>query len=251
MAERPIIFSGPMVNAILAGRKSQTRRMITEARVFATPERKAWTLRGADLERALQNADRFRRVDGNGWFWESDAFEWQAPAIRTGWLAHIGFAPGDVLWVREAWRTESRAYDDLAPSDMDADYPIIYEADAEWKHNKSVGRLRASMHMPRWASRLTLTVTDVRVQRLHAMSLADAYAEGIPEPPEVRLPVTPAAKKLLTEMGLYPACDPFAVYQSLWETLHGPGSWDANPWVTAITFTAERRNIYGGPDGRA
>lgn len=238
-----LLFSTPMVRAILreieqpGTGKTQTRRALTRARVFATPERPAFTISGNDMVRALQNADRFRRLSDqageDGWYWEADAFEWQAPATRTGWLAHIGFAPGDLLYVREAWRTESRAYDDLAPADMDADYPVLYDAGADWSLNKSTGRARASMHMPRWASRLTLEVTDIRIQRLQEISEEDATAEG--------------AWLWREENDPAGVIDhPRDAYCHLWDEINGdrPGlAWRCNPWVVAITFRPHLINI--------
>jgi hypothetical protein len=198
--------------------------------VFATPEIPAWTLSGEELQRALQGADRFRRVDGNGWRWEADAFEWQAPLTRTGWLAHIGYAPGDRLYVREHWRTETSEYDGVAPRDLPASTPVLYEADANWSLNKTVGRFRQGMHMPRWASRITLTVTDVRVQRLQEISSADSIAEGC----------RPHANSLTIDCD---TPDPRDDYRRVWETINGPGAWDANPWVAAYAFTVELGNI--------
>lgn len=96
--------------------------------------------------------------------------------------------------------------------------------DAEW-----MGRLRQGMHMPRWASRLTLTVTEVRVERLQDCSEADAVAEGIE--PGHRLPcggMSHAATDLF--------CD-------LWDSIHGPGAWALNPWVAAYTFRPILGNI--------
>ena len=129
-------------------------------------------------------------------------------------------AVGDRLYVREHWRTESKAYDDLAPSDMGGEEPVIFAADADWSLNKTVGRPRQGMHMPRWASRLTLTVTDVSVQRLQDISEADAIAEGIV------------------------STHPILEYQLLWDSLNADRApWASNPWVTATSFTVERRNI--------
>lgn len=227
MADHGILFSAPMVRALLAGTKTQTRRVLNEARVFATHEAKAFTLRRDDLARALQNASGFRRLDGNGWFWESDAFEWQAPALRTGWMAHIGYAPGDRLWVRETWRTW-RWNDRLKPSAMSAEWGqrlhdfVQFEADAD---DRMDGRLRASRHLPRAFSRLTLIVTDVRVQRLQEISRGDAMEEGCPFPNMAKGP------------------NPSHWYAELWDAINDAGSWDANPWVAAYTFTVHQQNI--------
>lgn len=241
MSDRPILFSAPMVRALLAGIKTQTRREIRSARVFATPESKAFTLAGDNLSRALQGASRFRRLDGDGWFWESDAFEWQAPATRTGWMAHIGFAPGDRLWVREAWRAH-KGYDALPPREMSR-WPVHYEADGAPEPEDELGmngRLRPGMFLPRWASRLTLTVTDVRVQRLQEISEGDARAEGA-YVGKVSGRVADDQVTMVIAGAWFNTAR--AWYADLWDRINGAGSWDANPWVVAYSFTVARRNI--------
>ncbi|TJV11184.1 MAG: hypothetical protein E5Y35_07685 [Mesorhizobium sp.] len=165
------------------------------------------------------------------------------------------FAIGDRLWVREAWRTESRAYDDLAPTDMGGEETVIFEADADWKLNKSVGRLRQGMHMPRWASRLTLIVTEVRVQRLQEISEEDAAAEGLLSwryqdcDGDPKLDGRPYKATLWHWAQPETEFDGFSsatgAYRDLWDHLNearGYG-WATNPWVIAVSFTVERRNI--------
>ena len=228
----PILFSAAMVRALLAGTKTQTRRTIKSARVFATPESKPFTLKGDDMARALQNASRFRRLDGNGWFWEADAFEWQAPAERTGWMAHIGYAPGDRLYVREHWFTWG-IFDDLAPSQLTGKEGVSYIADSH--EGPRPGKFRQGMHMPRWASRITLTVTDERVERLQDISEADCAAEGMPAP------YLGDGDPPFEEQSVM--VSRWMQYRNLWNRLNGPGSWDANPWVAAYTFTVTLGNI--------
>ncbi|MGA0540693.1 hypothetical protein [Neotabrizicola sp. VNH66] len=163
------------------------------------------------------------------------------------------YAPGDRLWVRE---TFFGGHPGCAN--------IIYRADGE-----SVIRWRSPIHMPRWASRLTLTVTDVRVQRLQEISEADAVAEGIErqEPtdadhewalryaeengcsPDIGgVWIAPGTRKgwgLTQEERDQPQWGPTAAfaYRCVWNSLYGPEAWDANPWVAAITFTVHRCNI--------
>lgn len=220
MTDRPIIFSAPMIRALLEGRKTQTRRVVK-----AQPGNAA---RGC-----------YHRPDGR-WIWVS------APRPDNGvGLEGVGisnpfrlpYAPGDRLWVREAWRSAS-AYDDLSPSAMGGEEPIRYEADEAWQTwgwgvpLRTVGRFRSSMHMPRWASRLTLTVTDVRVQRLQDIRTMDAIAEGID------LPWVPGGTLAIMAQGI--ATDGF---RALWNSIHGPEAWAANPWVAAISFTVRQGNI--------
>lgn len=160
---------------------------------------------------------------------EGDPF----PRIAIGRVItrqEVRYAVGDHLWVRETWRTESRAYDDLAPADMDADYSALYEVDADWSLNKTVGRLRQAIHMPRWASRLTLKVVAVKVERLQKISEEEAKAEGVE----------------LTETTTHGQCwhaSYRAAFSSLWNTIHGPAAWEADPWVVAISFEVIKKNI--------
>lgn len=248
MADKPIPCSAPMVRALLAGTKTQTRRRIKSARVFGTPEARAFTLRGADLARALQNASGFRRYDGNGWGWEADAFPWQAPAERTGWLAHIGHAPGDRLYVREHWRVEA-CFDDRSPAGLPIGdiVAVQYEADGSrrfWLYDHlPAGRFRQGMHMPRWASRITLTVTEVRVQRLHDISDEDALAEGIVAV-EHRIGGITRYTGVGAKFGLAQHT-PTLAYAHLWDTINGEDAWAENPWVAAYTFTVALDNIDG------
>ena len=182
MGERPILFSAPMVRAILDGRKTQTRRVVK--------------LLGADCieERAWET--HFLQ---SPWPWSPQADEW---------LACPYGAPGDRLWVRETW----------APHDTKK--LAFYRADhPEWTTGDGgdVDRWRPSIHMPRWASRITLEVTGVRVERLNNISDADARAEGCPfdEPP---------------------AGKPWAWFRKLWMDINGADSWAANPWVWVVSF---------------
>ena len=219
MAERPILFSAPMVRALLAGRKTQTRRVIKDAPAGE------WF------------ADRVGPAE----------WRWVAPEGRPTMPIRLPYAPGDRLWVREAWQT-SPAYEDLAPSDLSEECPILYLADGwmqDWgqfadQHDVRRGRKRAAMHMPRWASRLILLVTDVRVRRLQ--DLTEAEAEGVwswvPEHlARVRADLgNPSADLEFT--------DARAAFRCLWDSLNGkrPGcAWDENPWVAAYTFSVERR----------
>ncbi len=139
--------------------------------------------------------------------------------------------PGDRLWVRESWRVSS-AHDYLPPSKLPKALTTEYLADNPGMLD---GKTRASIHMPRWASRITLEVTGVKVQRLQDISEADAQAEGIAElPPQAGQPgawwsADPAQPALHGRT----AVDAFRV---LWESIYGQGSWSDNPLVWAISF---------------
>ena len=181
--DRPIIFSSPMVRALLDGRKTQTRRALNP----------------------------------------------QPETLPNGFAgSRLPYAFGDRLWVREAIDKVSE------PGD------VFYRADYEAAHGNSGQGLgwKSSIHMPRWASRITLTVTEVRVQRLQEISEADAVAEGIFHRPSDFYP-----QGVWTHGGDEGWHTPEAAYRHLWNSLHGPDAWDENPWVVAITFTTERRNI--------
>jgi hypothetical protein len=132
------------------------------------------------------------------------------------------------LWVREAWRTtgdDGRA-DYLPPRDIQK-HDVWHEADGEAHWRTLVGKLRPSMFMPRWASRITLDVTGVRVERLQDISAADALAEGITLHPDHH------SRPRDSRYG------PVATYKDLWDSINGPGSWAANPWVWVISFSRQ------------
>ncbi|QCP84312.1 hypothetical protein EYE35_01050 [Cereibacter sphaeroides] len=207
MADRPIIFSAPMVRAMLDGRKSQTRRIIGQ------PE-------------AMQ--EWYQRPDSGRWLLTENV---GAPWI----ISALPWLPGDRLWVREGFVR----YHDLDDNDMRVGpLKTAYRADGNFRWLdadtdtfRDCPPWKPSIHMPRWASRLTLIVTEVRVQRLQEISEADAAAEGvtpIDEPNELR----------------WEHYAPHGVaFRDLWNSLHGPEAWDANPWVAAITFTVHKANI--------
>jgi len=204
MTDRPIIFSAPMVRALLDGRKTQTRRVLgkTSGRVNIFNAEIAW-------------ADSYVMDPGNA--------EWRA--------RYTPYAPGDRLYVREAI--------DKA-SDRDG---VFYRADYEAQHGDATGLgWRPSIHMPRWASRLTLTVTEVRVQRLQDISEADAVAEGIERLKSGRGFYDPTVSHAAVRFGEWTSTARQG-FCRLWNSLHGPDAWDANPWVVALTFNVKRGNI--------
>ncbi len=210
MADRPIIFSAPMIRALLDGRKTQTRRVLKHQ-----PEEHS-------------KFAGFYSVPLSG------AFQCKLQGETKLHTQRMPYAPGDRLWVREAWISHE-AYDDLKPSEMGGEEPVRYLADGEtqtwgWPDIDIPGRYRHARYMPRWASRLTLTVTDVRVQRLQEISEADAWAEGLGS-----LTVT------TPKLGATVTCrDGF---RDLWNILHGAEAWAANPWVVALTFSVHCNNI--------
>jgi hypothetical protein len=203
MADRPIIFSAPMVRALLDGSKTQTRRLLN-------PQPKTFLVDGAECDVAAVH------VDGE-----------LLPRVATGKVLtgqKLAYAKGDRLYVREAFFPRPCLPERAAVPRYRAD-----EDRSEWR-----GLWRPSIHMPRWASRLTLTVDDVRVERLQAISEVDARAEGAP-------------KLSWDGEGHWFQDDAAGTFRcgfaGLWQHLHDTQSWDANPFVVALTFRVERGNI--------
>ena len=151
--------------------------------------------------------------------------------------------PGDQLWVREAWRAPL-AYELTKPSDIPPGTPLSYEADGGGNLPKfNAGKLRPSMFMPRWASRLSLEITGVRVERLQEISQVDAIKEGIstvrtPEWDHKHFGAWRKEFDAACLAGIRPPLGPLPreSYRALWEEINGPGSWDLNPWVWVVSF---------------
>lgn len=209
MKSRPILFSAPMVRALLDGTKTQTRRAVKGSQI---PKENAegdgflrWTAIG-------QNCRQFGfLVSGNT---EDEC---------ASQLAEFGSCPygkiGDRLWVREAIQA-SDGFD--SPIQYVADGEIDFDSNWCWKRLKL-----PSIHCPRGMSRITLEITGVKVERLQDISEEDAIAEGVPKTWQY-------ADTYLTPAGDF-ACAQVA-FQRLWESINGPESWSANPWVWAISF---------------
>ncbi|MET0331307.1 MAG: hypothetical protein ABW154_07745 [Dyella sp.] len=228
MRELPILMSAPMVRAILAGSKTVTRRVVK-------PYRDRPIVNLAEAEPTLGFSGKHNDPDSWGYEYLDDG----APAPLSAWPELCPYGqPGDRLWVREAWTAPASLDDksgaEIAESCLAAGYrvpwcPIRYEADGalksakDWREFGSMpgeavpGRYRHARFMPRWASRITLEVTAVRVERLQDISDEQAIAEGVC-PDENGFGGTTA------------------LFAELWESINGAGSWDANPWVWAIEF---------------
>lgn len=225
MRERPILFSGPMVRAILAGSKTQTRRIVTP-----------WVPRlGVDAVPA-----------GVSYLPDFTCYRATCP---------YGL-PGDHLWVREPWRStaelDKHSGSQIADLCLDAGYnapwaPIQYEADCarrDWKHTSTPtqdgppqpGRYRHGRFMPRWACRLVLEITGVRVERLNEICESDAHAEGC----------APAWLDADDNETVHAHQQPTfrRGFARLWREINGSSSWDATPWVWVVEF---RRLPPGGP----
>lgn len=186
--ERGLIFNGEMVRAILDGRKTQTRRVLTPRQLrmieAAASAGECYPLNSGQRH---ENSQSYYR-------------EW-CPFGKTG----------DRIWVRETFNVDPYGYS--------------YRADGDWigdmKRNGAFGcdeKWTPSIHMPRWASRILLEITDIRVERLNDISECDAKAEGAP-----------------TECCVI-GDKHFLGFRSLWKTIYGEESWRANPWVWVIEF---------------
>ncbi|HIE5857718.1 hypothetical protein N0766_13175 [Pseudomonas aeruginosa] len=206
MKERPILFTGPMVRAILEGRKTVTRRVVKPQPDFLGS-----------------------MVDPNTPFKTLDA------GLHARITCPHG-QPGDRLWVREAWAADAQV-DAIAPRDLSQGEPIWYPADFSVRQTGcsmiSKGRGRPSIHMPRWASRILLEITAVRVERLHDITEDQAEEEGVERPENItNVDVWDGAEReLFNAMN-----QPRARFRRLWSDINGSESWDANPWVWVVEF---------------
>lgn len=205
MKEKPILFSGPMVRAILDGRKTQTRRIVKPQ----PPD-------GASVGWSV-----FSRAYG------PDCVEVRRYAHQGG--DHQSFIscpygqPGDRLWVKETHRFDGIDQRiGVQEKRIDA---LSYRADMEGDQSCDDCAWRPSIFMPRWASRITLEVTGVRVERLQDISADDCVVEGAGSPVGTEL----THGRVTTEWNR-------RAYRALWESINGSGSWDANPWVWVVEF---------------
>ncbi|ACI09157.1 MULTISPECIES: hypothetical protein [Klebsiella pneumoniae complex] len=202
ISERGMIFNAEMVRALLDGRKTQTRRPIK------------W--------KQTRFTEIGEREDGSKWPWSEDAEH-----ACDFWHPCPFGAVGDRIWVREAFRVHSRATDVAT---------LVYKASERNSWTEQTRRVPVavcnkpatpekwtpSLHMPRWASRILLEITGVRVERLRSMSQDDARAEGV------------IAASGPMEAGL--------AFRELWDSIYGEESWKANPWVWVIEF----KRVEGG-----
>ncbi len=237
MTDRPILFSGPMVHALLADRKTQTRRALKDQ-----PPEWATYCQQPTMLNVLQHW-----VPSGLWAWSEEEQNpprplrrWPVNADGEHYWLRPRFSIGDRLWVREAFRG-SKGYDRHPPRTW-SNWPVHYEADGAPDPRDELemnGRLRPGIHMPRWASRLTLIVTDVRVERLQDISEADAIAEG------AELSTYPGMDGVVMVKTNVPGltASPSVWYRWLWDEINGKGAWRVNPWVAVYTFRVIRQNI--------
>lgn len=198
--ERPILFSGPMVRGILDGRKTQTRRVVAMTKQEPL-ENVTWGYTVFTLPGYIS----MRARHANGEYGESFV------KLKYG-------KPGDQLWVRETW------YDDFGVDRSEIEVQlregVYYRADGE-AHDQFEDwadlKWRPSIFMPRWASRITLEITNVRVERLQDISEEDAKAEGV------------------EGLEVYPTVR--GQFARVWEKINGKKHpWESNPWVWVVEF---------------
>lgn len=214
MKERPILFSAPMVRAILDGRKTQTRRALKiQPTIIRDP---------FPTTDDVKHIFRFKQSTG---IYQCLGMQNLIDTCKFGKV-------GDRLWVRETWQHSNHPF---GPLDHGCD--IFYRADY-WDDPHGMdgekspeGKYRdwkASIHMPRWASRINLQITGVRVERLHEISDADCKAEGYP--------IDRSGSNI----------DAWLWYRNLWESINGNDCWKLNPWVWVIEF----KQLTGNENGK-
>lgn len=213
---RPILFSAPMIRALLDGRKTQTRRVLK-------PQ---------------------PRLAGNGadWYWDAPKYP-RFGNVSGRWSDACPYgAVGDQLLVRETHYIEPGTTAETW--DRTSEDEVVYAADGDigWAGEGGI-RWRPSSHMPRWASRITLEITGIRAERVQDITHRDCVAEGWPGADEVLCSSDTTSPFAGVTKGDWINAigdgDDAAIewYADLWESINGKGSWDANPWVWCITFS--------------
>ena len=222
MTERPILFSGPMVRAILEGRKTQTRRVVKPQPDHpAFSRRKMLALDDEGIDLYLHGGPLLPRAircpygrDGNR-LWVRESWSPDPPCDGPwGYISWAGCRDGKIAGVPERFR-----------------HPAFCNYAADWLHGPITWT--PSIHMPRWASRINLRITGVRVERLQDISADDAKAEGISEFIGgwwCEHDDTPQIAGMTPQDG----------YRKIWERINGADSWAANPWVWVVSFERDK-----------
>lgn len=239
MRERPILFSTPMVRAILSGTKTQTRRIIRPQPGAADPD-----ARGCFARPVLGHGVPLAHVDPQRRFGIDAAMDHHGEA-RSQWIPCPFGAPGDRLWVRETW---CRASDDAigesdpqaldgrprGPEDPDTGLRpfVYYRATDDFvvdSNDEERSPWKSPIFMPRWASRILLQIKSVGFQRVQSISDDDARAEGV----DLEHPVECVING---EKGTVQYLDARTAFAHLWCHINGNSSWTSNPWVWVVTF---------------
>lgn len=213
MSDYPIIFSAPMVRALLDGRKTMTRRLAWDETYTRIPSRN--TINTKPVRCKAEHPEAIKTTLPSGW-------------QRT--------KPGDRLWARESISRSGALIGYVAGG------PSCHHVWPDnWKQDP-----RPSIHMPRWASRLTLVVTAAKIEPLQDIGWTDAIAEGIARGDP--MPEVPNSHGTIWHSGVTDPLndwtrDPTQAFRDLWAAIHGAAAWDQNPEVVALTFTVHKANI--------
>lgn len=205
MRERPILFAGPMVRAILGGEKTVTRRVMKPQPTPSNMGGHSWP---CPIHQTMLHVEQEMQNGEGIWGGLADS------ACPHG-------APGDRLWVRETFATLSAGqYEPVKPAYGYGQEVRFAATDPLADCDVGVRGYpwRPSIHMPRWASRILLEITAVRVERVQDISDEQALAEGVDQ---TNTSIPGYARQR---------------FQDLWESINGAGSWDANPWVWVVEF---------------
>ncbi len=258
MSDHPLIFSAPMIRAQIKDRKTMTRRLFTPATCTVLGRRvsaKSAIWRGLDFSRAVprrqstlamavHGEDAPEDVHLNVPFIHPDDESKEELIYRVRPIWEVG----DRIWVRESLRADKM--ENILTGERTTNAEVIYYAadDSEALDSKGFNlawiwarKALPSIHMPRWLSRLTLIIEGVKIERLQDISEEDAIAEGC-----VTGKITGHAWNTATEMRLGIGAEWACArdwYADLWDSLHGPDAWEANPWVAAIRFKVIKANI--------
>ncbi|BBD98019.1 hypothetical protein SAMIE_1015200 [Sphingobium amiense] len=229
MADRPILFSAPMVRALIDGRKTQTRRLLPHPEYYGCPTGDCPHDRQEQCNQAMieSTAEDLRFAVGDRLYVREEYYQFGSWHVVEGALTKGGKAKWAFDGAKAMVTFEP-------PADFLVSRDKAFPGLPRWY--KRLGRF-----MPRSLSRMTLTVTDVRVQRLQDCSEADALAEGVVEyEPTMEDPA---------EFSAFDGTDVFnnaiSAYHDLWNRINGAGAWEANPWVVAVTFEVREGNIDG------
>jgi hypothetical protein len=222
VAEKPILFSTPMVQAILDGRKTMTRRVCKDIAGYDFK----W---GLDREPYIGNYKVFTKTEPGKWDWVTLENQWlydlqtAVDDSRTH-LLKCPYQPGDILWVRETWSKDENG---------EYVYRTNYGTTEDDSFPPSMFKWKPSIHMPKVAARIWLEVTNVRVERLQEITTDEAKAEGVLQPG-----VIPSNTLIRNTEGSIPRTN----FKILWESLNAKRGygWDSDPWVWVVSFKREQ-----------
>lgn len=225
MKERPILFSAPMVRAILSGQKTMTRRAVK-------------------LDDLKRNPDNDQWYKDRVWSYRVKPYGVWTDRTNAGLIEKCPHGKvGDRLWVRETWHCCETIQKYVKSGEISREN-IEYRAD---RPNVTIcdGGWTPSIHMPRWASRILLEITEVRVERLQDISEEDALDEGIREETNIIVGASCAGglhheitgDRFFYDGGFEEGYEtPILAFRELWKSIYGLASWESNPWVWAIGF---------------